>query len=371
MRPSLVAVLVLSLVGLSGAAMSDGMPAAKKSHQKVTKTKVIKKHHRHGPECPPDHDDSWAIAEQLNHEEWLRHRQDDLSRRGGGGYEDDQFSGYDDRYARDYAARDEDYDAWDRAEGDADLLAEAGAEDFQRDYGYEGRARRYVDKKVYQRYSSSGHGYGWDGDHRGWTSSGHSWGKGRGRAEHRVHRSHGEGHSGGYAWSDYDRFGGGHAEKRVYKSYGEGYGPGGAYEGRGGYADGYSSYGDHDRYADDEVYAGGSRYFDERTGRYDQPRHEHKMIIEKRYGEARRGSRYGHADDRLYDHSDFAAGYAGGGYGRGGGYASSSHSSYDYGDGYAHGGGHGYGHGGYRFHYDAGYTGRDELGYLTWPGKAG
>lgn len=348
MRPSLVAVLVLSLVGLSGAAMSDGMPAAKKHHySKVKKAKVVKKSHKHGPDCPPEHDDSWAIAEQLNHEEWLRHRQDDLSRRGGG-YEDDSFSRYDDRYASDYAAREEDYRAWDGAESDADLLAEAGAEGFQRDYGYEGRARRYVDKKVYKRYSSSGHGYGWDGDHRGWDSSGHSWGKGHGKVE-----------------------------KRVYKSYGEGYGHGGrsyasGYEDYDRYTEGgYRDHGDYDRYADDAAYAGGSRYFDERTARYDYPRHERKVIVKKRYAGGHKASRYGYADDRLYDHSDYAAGHAGGGYGYGGGYASSSYSSsgYGYGDGYARGGG--YAHGGYRFHYDAGYAGRDEYGYLTWPGKAG
>ncbi|HYD46264.1 MAG TPA: hypothetical protein VEA79_13445 [Phenylobacterium sp.] len=352
MRPSLVAVLVLSLVGLSGAAMSDGMPAAKKHHYaKVKKAKVVKKHHRHGPDCPPEHDDSWAIAEQLNHEEWLRHRQDDLSRRGGG-HEDDHFSRYDDRYARDYAARDEDYEAWDRADSDADLLAEAGAEGFQRDYGYEGRARRYVDKKVYKRYSSSGHGYGWDGDHRGWSSHGQSWGKSHGKAEKRVYRSHG-----GYAWGDDDRFGG-HAEKRVYRSYGHDR-----------YAGGYADQGDYDRYADDEVYAGGSRHFDERTGRYDYPSHERKVIVKKRYAGGHKASRYGYADDRLYDHSDYAAGYAGGGYGHGGHASSYSSSGYGYGDGYAEEGGYGYG--GYRFHYDAGYAGRDELGYLTWPGKAG
>ncbi|MCC7268359.1 MAG: hypothetical protein IT546_13625 [Caulobacteraceae bacterium] len=350
MRPSLVAVLVLSLVGLSGAAMSDGMPAAKKSHHKVVKTKVVKKHHRHGPECPPDHDDSWAIAEQLNHEEWLRHRQDDLHRRGGG-HHDDSFSRYDDRYASDYAAQGEDYRAWDRAADDADLLAEAGAQDFQRDYGYEGRARRYVDKKVYQRYSSSARGYGWDGDHRGWNSRGHGWGKG----EHRVHRSHGD----GYAWRDFDRFGGGRAETRVYRSYGYG---GDAYAG--GYEDYGRDDGDYRDYRDDGRYADDARAFDEQAGRYDGARRERRVIIEKRYDDGRRASRYGHADDRLYDHGDYADAYA-----RRGGYASSSYSSYGYGDGYGYEGG--YGRGGYRFHYDAGYAGRDELGYLTWPGKRG
>lgn len=365
MRPSLVAVLVLSLVGLSGAAMSDGMPAAKKSHHKVTKTKVIKKHHRHGPECPPEHDDSWAIAEQLNHEEWLRHRQDDLSRRGGG-YRDDSFSRYDNRYARDYAAREENYEAWDRAENDAELLAEAGAEGFQRDRGYEGRARRYVDRKVYQRHSASAGGYGWDSDRRGWNAPGHGWGQGRGKAERRVYKSYGE----GYAWGDYDRFDGGHAEQRVYKSYGEGYAQGGGYGDYDRYAGGGYRDGDEDRYAGDEVYAGGSRYFDERTGRYDPPRHERKVIVVKRRANGHRASRYGYADDRLFDHGDYARG--GAGYGHGGGYASSSYSSYGYGDGYAEGGGQGYGRSsGYRFHYDAGYAGRDELGYLTWPGKRG
>lgn len=369
MRPSLVAVLVLSLVGLSGAAMSDGMPAKQHHYAKVKKAKVVKKHHRHGPECPPEHDDSWAIAEQLNHEEWLRHRQDDLSRRGGG-YEDDAFSSYDDRYERDYAARDDDR-AWDRAADDADLLREAGAGGFRRDHSYQGSARRYVDKRVVKRYSARERGYGWDGG-QGWDggygwSGGHGWAStgGHGKVERRVYGSYGgSSHGGDYAWGDYDRFGGGHG-------YGGGYGEDVYAGGSRDFDERSGRYRERDW--DDEVYAGGPRDFDERSGRYEAPRHDRKVIVvKKRYPGGHMASRYGYADDYAAGYRGHGYGggygYAGGGYGQGGGYAASSYSSssYGYGDGYGYGRG-----GGSRFHYDAGYAGRDELGYLTWPGKAG
>jgi len=82
MQLRLLAVLSASLVALSGAAAwSDGMPA--QSHHVVKKKKVVRhRTHVHTPDCPPgEDDDSYAVADQLNHEEWLRHRQQDLGHR--------------------------------------------------------------------------------------------------------------------------------------------------------------------------------------------------------------------------------------------------------------------------------------------------